>query len=90
MLLQEVGAQIGGTHLDYEGYQICLSLISGRLDELSHQEIEAARCRSMSSDTSGIPKIFLLLWRTWIFKMHTTCGSKSSTDFLQLGLQSKC
>ena len=51
-LLKEVGAEVGGTHLNYEGYQIYLSLISSRLDEISRAEIEDSRFGCMSSETS--------------------------------------
>ena len=52
-LLEEVGAKVGGTHINYEGYQIFLSLIASRLDEISNFEMTtASRFGCMSSDTS--------------------------------------
>ena len=51
-LLKEVGANVGGTHMNYEGYQIFLSLISDWLDELDGKDIDMSRFGCFSSDTS--------------------------------------
>ena len=51
-LLKEVGANVGGTHMNYEGCQIFLSLISDWLDELDGKDIDMSRFGCFSSDTS--------------------------------------
>ena len=66
-LLKEVGAIVGGTHMNYEGYQIFLSLISDWLDELDGKDIDMSRSSDDHSHASqesiffrvvvdGIPK----------------------------------